>query len=211
MRATSRRATTGRQVRVAVWDIDDVFPALDRTLERMNGAQSVFGFELVDMSTPLDAWDLDERASDGTPYLRAERLAHRLESKTVELRANVLACVTRHWLRDDNWLNLYGWWPQNKKPPVVIFSCAGFDDLKAEGPDTDRAIANVTVTALAGFFGEMGSHERGAQDCPLFHSPLRKFQHLTGHQKFDKGCRAKLKKKLPTELAALEALLKAFV
>ena len=211
IRATSRRATTGRQVRVAVWDIDDVFPSLDRTLERMNAAQSVFGFELVDMSTPLDVWDLDERASDGTPYLRAERLAHRLESKTVELRANVLACVTRHWLRDDDWLNLYGWWPVSGKPPVVIFSCAGFDDLKAEGPETDRAIANVTVTALAGFFGRMGSHERGAQDCPLFHNPLRKFQHLTGAQAFDKGCRAKLKKKLAKELPALEALLKAFV
>ena len=78
------------------------------------------------------------------------------ESKTVELRADVLACVTRHWLRDDDTLNLYGWWPDNRKPPVVIFSCAGFDDLKAEGPDTDRAIANVTVTALAGFFGETG-------------------------------------------------------
>ena len=93
----------------------------------------------------------------------------------------------------------------------MIFSCAGFDDLKAEGPDTDRAIANVIVTALAGFFGELGSHERGAQDCPLFHNPQRKFEHLTGAQKFDKGCRAKLKKKLPKELPALEALLKAFV
>ena len=60
MRATSRRATTGRPMRVAVWDIDDVFPSLDRTLERMNAAQSVFGFELVDMSTPLDVWDLDD-------------------------------------------------------------------------------------------------------------------------------------------------------
>ena len=80
---TSRRATTGRPVRVAVWDIDDVFPSLDRTLERMNAAQAVFGFELVDMSMPLDVWDLDERASDGTPYLRAEQLAQRLESKTV--------------------------------------------------------------------------------------------------------------------------------
>jgi len=164
----------------------------------------------VDMSTPIDVWDLDERAKDGTPYLRAERLAHRLESKTVELRANVLACVTRHWLRDDDWLNLYGWWPVSGKPPVVIFSCAGFDDLKAEGPETDRAIANVTVTALAGFLGRMGSHERGAQDCPMFHNPLRKFQHLSGAQQFDKGCRARLKKKLTRELPALEALLKAF-
>ena len=210
-RATSRRATTGRPIRVAVWDIDDVFPSVERTLQRMNAAQDVFGFELVDMSIPLDVWDLETRASDGTPYLKAEQLAHRLEAKTVELRANVLACVTRHWMRDEKNLNLFGWWPENKKPPVVIFSCAGFDDLQAEGPDTDRVIANVTVTALAGFFGETGSHVKGAQDCPLFHNPRRKFQHLVAAQKFDAACRTKLRKKLPKELPALEALLKAFV
>ena len=33
---------------------------------------------------------------------------------------------------------------------------------------------------------------------------------MTGAQAFDKGCRAKLKKKLAKELPALEALLKAF-
>ena len=210
-RGTSRRATTGRPIRVAVWDIDDVFPSLERTLQRMNAAQDVFGFELVDMSTPIDVWDLETRARDGTPYLKAEQLAHRLEAKTVELRANVLACVTRHWMRDEQTLNLYGWWPENKKPPVVIFSCAGFDDLEAEGPDTDRVIANVTVTALAGFFGETGSHVKGASDCPLFHNPHRKFQHLVAQQKFDTTCRAKLKRKLPKELPALEALLKTFI
>jgi hypothetical protein len=210
-RATSRRATTGRPVRVAVWDIDDVFPSVDRTLQRMNAAQNVFGFELVDMSIPIDVWDLETRARDGTPYLKAEQLAHRLEAKTVELRANVLACVTRHWMRDEHRLNLFGWWPGNRKPPVVIFSCAGLDDLEAEGPDTDRVIANVTVTALAGFYGETGSHVKGAQDCPLFHNPRRKFKHLVAAQKFDPACRAKLKRKLPKELPALEALLKAFI
>jgi hypothetical protein len=208
VRTTSRRATTGRPTRVAVWDIDDVFPALNRTLERMNAAQKVFGFELADMSVPLDVWDLE--SEKGTPYLWAEHLARRLQSKTVELRVNLLACVTRHWMRDDEWLNLYAWWPDSRKPPVVIFSCAGIDDLAAEGPDTDRAIANTMVSALAGFFGELGTHERGARDCPLFFNESRDVKHMIGAQKFDPSCRKRLNQKMRAQLPALDALLKAF-
>ena len=125
----SRRTTQGRATRVAVWDMDSAFPALDKTLEEMNRAQSLFGFELVDLSSPIDVWDLSKRAENGTPYLWAEKLAYRLERSTVELRTDLLACVTRHWLRDNDHFNLYGWWPSGQKPPVVIFSCAGLDRL----------------------------------------------------------------------------------
>ncbi|MBA2305645.1 MAG: CHAT domain-containing protein [Acidobacteria bacterium] len=209
VRATSRRATTGRPIRVGVWDIDDVFPSLDRTLSRMNAVQQFYGFELVDLSVPLDAWDMDNRAEGGTPYLWAEKFARRLQSKTVELRVNVLACVTRHWLRDDDTFNLYGWWPARDQPPIIIFSCAGFD-MSAEGPATDRAIANAMVSALAGYFGELDSHVRGAKDCPFAYNPQRNIAHLTGAQRFDAACRGKVKKKLPKELPALEALLHVF-
>jgi hypothetical protein len=113
-------------------------------------------------------------------------------------------------MRDDDWFNLYGWWPDDRKPPVVIFSCAGFDELPAEGPQTDRAIANVAVSALAGFLGRMGTHDRGAKDCPLAFDEDRDLKVLTSSQEFDRSCRAKLKQKIPKELDALEALLTAF-
>jgi hypothetical protein len=206
----SRRTARGRAVRVAVWDIDSTFPALEQTLDRMNEVQAVFGFELVALSAPIDAWYLDERADDGSPYLWAEKVARRLQPMTVELGVNVLACITRHWLCDDEFLNLYGWWPENKKPPVVIFSTAGFEGLAAEGTETDRAIANVAVSGLAGFLANMGTHDRGAKDCPLAFDDDRELSRLTGRQAFDRSCRTKLKQKIPGELPALEALLKAF-
>ena len=208
VRTTSRRAAAGRPTRVAVWDIDDVFPALDQTLERMNAAQKVYGFELVDMSVPLDVWDLETKK--GTTYLWAERLAKRLQTKPVELRVNLLACVTRHWMRDDDARNLYVWWPNTRKPPVMIFSCAGFDNLAAEGPDTDRAIANAMVSGLAGFFGEIGTHERGAKDCPLFANKNRNVKHLISVQKLDPSCRKTLNQKIRAQLPALDALLEVF-
>jgi hypothetical protein len=208
VRPSARRTVARRARRIAVWDVDGVFPALAGTLEAMNSVQQVFGFELVDISAPLDAWDVDDNESpDGTPYLWAEHVARRLQNKVVELRVDLLACITRHWLRDDGWLNLYGWWPDDRHPPVSILSCAGFDDLPVEGPDTDRAIANVTVAALAGFFGNEGTHDRGAKDCPLYFNKARELSHLVGRQKFDRSCRGKLKHQLKGELPALDALL----
>jgi len=207
-RASRRRAAARRESEVAVWDVDDVFPSLERTLAVMNQAQPVFGFDLVDMSVPLDAWDVNRR--EGANFLWAEHVARRLQVKAAELGADILACITRHWLRDDDWLYLYGWWPEDQTPPVVIFSVAGFDLLEPEGLDTNRAIANVMVTGLAGFFGNVGTHASGAKNCPLAFNEARKLEHLVAPQKFDARCRRRLKGRLGRKLAALDALLKAF-
>lgn len=209
MQTKSRRRAT-RPFEVAVWDIDNVFPALTQTLARMSGAQQHFGFELVSLSAPVDTWYLEERADDGSAYLWAEKFAHRLARMPMELHVNVLACITRHWLRDDEYLNIYGWWPDTKGPPVLIFSCAGFDDLPTEGADADRAIANVVVSALAGYLGQLGTHDHGAKDCPLAQNIQRELSNLIQTQTFDRSCRAKLLARIPTELRALEALLATF-
>jgi hypothetical protein len=210
VRRKGRRSVDKRPFEVAVWDIDSVFPALSRTLERMTAAQPQFGFDLVDISAPIDAWDLENKAEDGTPYLWAERLAKRLGRMTLELQVNVLACVTRHWLRSDDYLNIYGWWPGVDDPPVLIFSCAGFEGLAPEGPETDRTLANAMVSALAGYLGQIDTHERGAKDCPMAFNPTRDLKHMVELQAFDRSCRAKLRKKISQELPALEVLLKAF-
>ena len=168
-----------------------------------------FGFELVDLSAPIDAWDLETRADDGTPYLWAEKLANRMGRTPLELHVNVLACVTRHWLRDDETLNIYGWWSRKGEAPVVIFSLAGFDKLPPAGPEMDRAIANVLVSGLAGYLGGIDAHQRGAKDCPMAANDARDLKHLMGPQVFDRSCRAKLAKEIPDELPALDALLKA--
>lgn len=207
VRASARRSTAGHVTRIAVWDMDNVFPQLSKTLEAMNSAQGIFGFELADLSVPLGVWDLE--SEDEKRYLWAEHLASRLQRMPMELGVEVLACVTRHWMRDDNWLNLYGWWPAGRKPPIVIFSIAGFEELPAEGPETDRAMANTTASVLAGFYGDVDAH-MGSKDCPMWFNKSRDFKYLVGQQKFDATCRKTLKPKLGVKFAALEALLKTF-
>lgn len=203
----SHHSTTSQGSRIAVWDMDAVFPAINRTLEAMNSSQDVFGFQLVDLSVPLGVWDINE--VEKVSYLWAERLADRLQRMPMELGAEVMACVTRHWMRDDNWLNLYGWWPTNRRPPIVIFSIAGFDELPSEGPETDRAIANAAVTALAGFYGGIDAHSQ-SKTCPMWSNEGRDFKHLIGKQEFDAACRKQLKSKLGSKFGALEKLLKTF-
>ncbi len=207
VRASARRSTAGHLTRIAVWDMDNVFPALDKTVEALNQAQSVFGFELADLSVPLGVWDLEEE--EGTRYLWAERLADRLQRMPMELGVEILACVTRHWMRDDNWLNLYGWWPSGTTPPIAIFSIAGFDDLPPEGIETDRAIANTIASVLAGFYGDVEAHA-GSKDCPMWFNKGRDYKYLVAQQKFDTSCRKKLRPKLGAKFDALEALLKTF-
>lgn len=208
-RAARRRASP-KLLRIAVWDIDGVFPGLEETLQRMNAAQAAFEFDIIDLSTPLDIWDMETKAPGGTPYLMAEKLAERMACVTAELGVELLACVTRHWMRDARTLNLYGWWPVDRKPPVVVASFAGFDEMLVEGQATDRAIANLMVSALAGFFGGIEAHVKGSKDCPMWHNQNRLLSHLAGPQHFDPACRAKLKRQ-NADVEALDALLKTFL
>jgi len=211
MRRDSRRALRSRPMRVAFWDIDNVFPGLEDTLEQMNSAQTVFGFELVALSAPIDAWDLENKAQDGSPYLWADKIAERLKRTADNLGVNILVCITRRqWMRDEKYLNIYGWWADHKGTPVVLFSCAGFDELPTEGLQTDRVLANIMVLLLAGYLSETYTHGRGPKGCPMYRNSERDFAHMVGLQEFDKTCRAKLKRKISKELPALETLLKFF-
>ncbi|MGY8684736.1 CHAT domain-containing protein [Bradyrhizobium sp. UFLA05-153] len=206
VRPDARRATAAHSARIAVWDMDNDFPALDRTLAQMNASQKEFGFELVRLSVPLDVWELQEGK---TMFLWAERLADRLRGMPVELEVDILACITRHWMRSNEWENIYGWWPSNREPPILIRSVAGFDELSPEGPITDRVVANGMVAGLAGFYGDLDGHEGGSKRCPLFFNEKREFKYIAARQQFDEDCRKKLKG-LGAKLDALDALLNVF-
>jgi hypothetical protein len=159
------RASAPRSRRVAVWDFDSMFPELAETLARMNQAQDTFDFKLVSLSPPLDVFDYSELSSENTPYLSANRLAKRLKRMPFELRVDVLMCITGKWMRDDDWLNLYGW--SGKQERIGIFSAAGFNGLPTSGLEAHRLIANVIVSQLAGALTDFESHSDGAKDCPF--------------------------------------------
>lgn len=202
--ARRNRPRNAAAISVAVWDIDRDLPTLAGTLERMNAAQNRFVFEIANISAPLDTWD----RSGAEEYLLADRLATRVANKTMELNVDLLACVTRHPMRTEKQPHINAWWPEKGGSPVGVFSTSGLS-LAPDGPGTDRAIINTMVALLTRFFGEGKPHEKGAKTCPLFAPSEGVLEHLTTKQKFDADCRRTLRKQIPNELAALDALLKA--
>lgn len=208
---TKYRAKT-HPASIAVWDMDEIFPGLDKTITSMSEAQTIFGFDLAKLSVPLGVWNKATDPSTGEKklYLWAERLAKRLQRIPMELGVEVLVCITRNWLRDNKHFNIFNWWPAGHKPPIIIYSVAGFDEISVEGRDTNRALANAAVAGLAGFYGDLDAHQRGPRTCPLWFNEDRDLDGLVGDLKFDKTCADELKPKLGEKFAALEALLNAF-
>jgi hypothetical protein len=209
-RVAAPAAARARSHRIGIWDVDNVFPGLDATLARMQSAQPAFGFERCDLSAPVDAWDLDHAGDDDRPSLWAEKLAHRLARMPMELGLDLLVGITRHPMRDDEWLNLHGWWPDRDAAPIVLLSFAGFDALPSEGARTERALARLLVTAMAGYFAGVATHDAGPRDCPMSRAGNLDPRHLGRAAQFDPSCRAALRARLPQHWPALEALVAAF-
>jgi hypothetical protein len=184
-----------------------MFPRLESTLAQMSAAQNRFGFMSVNVSAPLGTWQLTTDKNRKVAYLHADRVAARLRNKVSELGVDYLACITRHWMQSDEKKNRYAWW--DPKSPVLLFSTADFD-LPSSGVETDRAITNVVVGALAAKLSDSTYHEKGDHRCPLYYNTNRPDSDLAQQLSFDAACRKHLRKTIPQDLAALDALLALF-
>jgi len=210
VRSSARRTVAQHKVRIAVWDVHSQFPELHSTLDRMNAAQTVFGFEIVDLSVPIDAWHITAKQR----YLDADKFADRLAPQISQLGVHYISAIVDDWMVTDvatgkPTYNIYGWWPSAHKPPVLIFSTKGLG-LDPTGPATDRALANVAVTGITGYLADVDSHNRPPRDCPNFYNPRRDPKVITGKQKFCRICAVFIAKKFPEEFKALNAILRTF-
>jgi len=170
----------------------------------------VFGFEIVDLSVPVDTWHMEGNKR----YLDADWFAERLAPQISQLGVHYMSAIVDEWMACDlgtkkPQYDIYGWWPSPEKPPVLIFSTKGLD-LEPKGPATDRAIANVAVSGIADYLMDEDSHEKPPRDCPNYYNPQRKLEVLTGRQKFCKLCADKLRAAHPEEFKALNMILAAF-
>jgi hypothetical protein len=206
VRMSDRQGIARHKVRVAVWDASSQFPDLKATLERMNAVQSYYGFEIVDLTVPLDAWHM----KDGTRYLDANRFADRLAPLISQLGVHYISAIVNERMACDvatgrPIYDIYAWWP-----PVVIFSSRGLG-LEPRGQATHRVIANVTVAGIAGYLmDELDAHKE-PRSCPNFYNPSKDLTILTDRQKFCSHCSRELNQlRRADERKALNAILLAF-
>jgi len=208
--ASARRATAAHTMRVAVWDMNHMLPDLETTVRQMNAVQERFGFEVVDISVPMGSWQ--DYKGKGL-QLHANVAADGLKNKRQELGVDFIFCITDKPIMFKNgnelhW-NYYCWWSHRGEENIVIFSVA-FPDLPTRGPAADRAIANGVVQGLTGILADTGTHGRGPKTCPLYLNNERNLKLVISRQTFDDKCEKSLRKEIPADLPALEALLAAF-
>jgi hypothetical protein len=210
VRVAGRRSVAQHIVRIAVWDTHSQFPDLRSTLDEMNAEQKFYGFEIVDLSVPIDAWHIHAE----TRYLDADRFAARLAPQISQLGVHYISAIVNDWMVRDVKskhpdYKIYGWWPGKDKAPILIFSTKGLG-LEPKGRITDRAIANVAVSGIAGYLLDQGSHKKGLITCPNHYNPKRELKLLTGRQKFCGSCSEKLRRSFPEQFKALNAILATF-
>jgi hypothetical protein len=208
--ASARRATAKHRFKIAVWDINHMFPELEATVDRMNRAQDRFGFEVVDISVPMGTW---QRHKSKDVQLYANVVARGLANKRQELGVDFLFCVTDKPImyKDDDGIhsNYECWWSDPGKENIIIFS-ASYPDLPRTGVGADHAIVNAVVQGLTGILADVGTHARGPKSCPLYFNEELDMDLVIAEQKFDKTCEGVLRRKIRGDLPALKALLAAF-
>ena len=208
----ARRAIELHTRRIALWDVNHVFPELDETVDQMNRAQPRFGFTVVDFSAPTGLWRR-EKGSD--LELNANETAARLRFKPQELGVDYLYCITDRliaWSEDGkDYENYYNWWGTKDDDNILIFS-TDIPKLPVSGLAGRRVIANTLVQGLTGVLAKIeDTHERSPKDCPLYLDPEPATLLIAKPQHFDKTCTRRVRKKIdPADFDALQKLLRLF-
>jgi hypothetical protein len=209
---------------VAIWDVNYVFPEIQRTIAALNAAQTRFGFELVHTSAPVGTWQFTGEEL----HIDANHVARKLKAKTSELQADFLFCITDKLIdytdADGTYYDSnYGWWSETSDKDMaddlIIFSTA-IDDLPLKDQDGDRTLANGLVMGLAARRAGLGCHglrrartaktKDAQRRCPLFENPDLEVELAYCEQRFDDDCLKELESKIPDDLPALQAMLHVF-
>ncbi len=211
------RAWRGRR-RVAVWDVADTLPDLERYLAQMTAAQDVFSFEARNLTAPLGTWkprsdkDLPDTARHA--YLSAEMIAEKMRNVVTSLGVDLLLCVTDLPLGDRRMLNLYLWSDRDKDVQnptlrgnrIAIFSTWGFEPPITRF-DLPKALANVAVQALASTLVGEDPGEAPEGSIAYFNKE-RNVDLVVGRLTIEPKHRRKITAKLGTEVVqAFERLL----
>jgi hypothetical protein len=200
----SARAIRDHAVRVAVWDSGHSTPGLEECLNRLNSAQTRFGFQLVQFTMPLGVW----RARKGSALsLLVPALSARLAESCERLGFGRAVCLTqRPFAGAGVPPDAYAWWPDAPAGPLVapvtIVSMTGVQSSARR----QRAVAN--ALALAVLTPRAPLHHAGSTRCPLHSSA--DIGVMGGRQRFDEACAKRLGAETPDAFAAAQALLRVF-
>jgi hypothetical protein len=198
----ARRSPSSPRHIIGLWDVNRVIPNLGQIADTLTGCQPLFGFQALSFSAPLGTWRREQ--DGGVAYLRADKIAERLESMPGELGVERIVCITNLPLGDARTRDLFAW-DEDPESRISIFSTSELlDQIAPPGTSVERMIANAVVA----FLGGLDSYRRHSKSCPYFYNENREIRSIAGPLKLCADCRNKLKDVQLRE--ALESLLKVY-
>jgi hypothetical protein len=209
----ARRSGRPPRRRIGLWDVNNALPQLPEIVSHLNGVQSTYDFEVVDITAPIGTWRL-VRTSSGAlqSYVFAEHVFAKLRDRPAQLGLRKLLCFTAFPLGDENFLNLYGW-DEDEQDRIALFSFAGFEDALGS-PDLllGRAIANLVSGSLI----PLQPHFDDVKTCPCYFNGERDPRLVAGPIEICGDCNEKLRKPIENgritrgEVEAVKQLLCAY-
>lgn len=207
------RTVAQKVITVAVCDIGGRYPKLAETLDRLNGAQKCFNFEVADVTAPIGVL---QKVRGYETQFNADVAVRRLKSLPAELGVDYVYCLTRYPIMyetdGDQYLNFYNWWPDDPRTRVLIGSIP-ITATESAPVRSHRATANLLAQGLIGALADVGTHGGGkghSKSCPLYTNTELNPNLVANRQRLDEVCRRKLMKAIPDELPALELILREF-
>jgi hypothetical protein len=152
-----------KNIRVGLWDVNHVLPQLDDFAARLNGLQTDFCFQSVEVSAPLGTWRRkvsDSGESGG--YIDGTEVASKLKDHVASLGVNRLICITVFALADDERRGLALWNEDQSQRISIVSGDLIFAHIDDPRTSLNRFLANMLVSALCG----LEEHKNGPPDCP---------------------------------------------
>jgi hypothetical protein len=149
--------------KVGLWDVNHVLPQLDDFAAHLNGLQTDFCFQSVEVSAPLGTWRRKVSDPDGAGgYINGAEVASKLKDHVVSLGVSRLICITVFGLADDERQGLALWNEDQSQRVSIVSGDLIFSHIDNPRTSLNRFLANMLVSALCG----LEEHKNGPPDCP---------------------------------------------
>jgi hypothetical protein len=149
--------------KVGLWDVNNVLPQLDDFAAHLNGLQTDFCFQNVEVSAPLGTWRRKVSDPDGAGgYINGAEVASKLKDHVASLGVNRLICITVFALADDEREGLALWNEDQSQRVSIVSGDLIFAHIDNPRTCLNRFLANMLVSALCG----LEEHKNGPPDCP---------------------------------------------
>ncbi len=199
--APERRAAATEKKRIGLWDVNHVLPSLEKVAEKLSNAQSMYSFEVIDITAPLGTWRLIQDKNQATQQgvIHGDEVCDKLRGQVNGLGLSRLFCITTFAVADTfgkKYIKDLAMWNNDPQQKITIISGAG-NLFQEQSKNPDYPVARFISNCIANALCEENEHQKAPTNCPNFfrekHRTMQeRLEYTTGHQHLCGACQRKL-------------------